>query len=317
MRRKYYRYKDSHCTVANKLGRTVGAITSKAGELWLTDKVRAWSKKELRLIKKLYPNNTAEQVAEQIERPVHGIRRKVVVLGLRKRFDYDDCHRVVNGTKEKLCRKCRNWQDESQFVGDSSSKDGLKIYCKSCDAEAQREYRHKRVKEVREYLRFEERHRKFRGDRQKLCTHCKKWKYENEFYRNRQARDGLHSHCKVCLNKGTVPKQERRVVRRNLHYDERHRVVRSVKQKLCSHCRKWKDESSFYRQNASIDGLSARCKECSKKYAREQYTPKKKRRGCYIKHEKRHRTVNGVREKFCSRCKKWKKKNEFYRARQS
>ncbi len=119
-------------SIADKLGRTVAAIATKAHKLGLTEEKRAWSKRELNLLKRLYPSKTAEQAAEQIGRSVQAVRAKMAVLGLRKRFRYDDCHRVVNGTEEKLCRKCRRWQAGSDFHKDRARTDGLKIYCKGC-----------------------------------------------------------------------------------------------------------------------------------------------------------------------------------------
>ena len=232
-----------------------------------------------------------------------------------KYYRYKDSHRTVKGVKQKRCTMCEKWKPESDFHKDLARTDGLKIRCKKCDTEYQRKLRRKKEKKFRKYLKLEERHRTFRGAEQKLCTHCKKWKNENEFYRNRQARDGLHSCCKVCQNKGTASNQDRRVLRRNLQYDESHRVVSGVKQKLCSHCRKWKGENSFYKKRGSRYGLGAECKECSKTRARERYRPKGKRLGRYFRFEERHRTVDGVREKFCRKCGKWKKESDFYNSR--
>jgi hypothetical protein len=136
-------------SIADKLGRSYGAVVAKAYELGLTEKIRLWSKRELNLLKRLYPNKTAEQIAEQIGRPVQAIRKKIAVLGLRKRFRYDDCHRVVNGTEEKLCRKCRRWQAGSDFHKDRARTDGLRIYCKGC-VEA---YERKRLSKDRKVVR--------------------------------------------------------------------------------------------------------------------------------------------------------------------
>lgn len=122
-------------SIADTLGRTAWAIEAKAGQLGLTELAeerRVWLKRELNLLRKLYPSKTAEQITEQIGRSVQAIRKKIAVLGLRKRFRYDDCHRVANGTKEKLCRKCRRWQAGSDFHKDRARTDGLKIYCKGC-----------------------------------------------------------------------------------------------------------------------------------------------------------------------------------------
>jgi hypothetical protein len=118
--------------IANKLGRTVLAVQQKAYKVGLRKSIRVWSKRELDLLKKLYPSKMAQEIAEQLGRPVQATRLRIHKLGFRKRFRYEDCHRVVNGDKEKLCRKCRKWQSESHFNKNRSGKDGLIGWCKEC-----------------------------------------------------------------------------------------------------------------------------------------------------------------------------------------
>jgi len=132
-------------SIADKLGRSYGAITGKAYELGLTQETRVWSKRELNVLKRLYPSKTAQEVADQIGRSVQATRMKIVILGLAKRFRYEECHRVVNGTKEKLCAKCRKWKGESQFFKSRSSKDGLQWPCKECESK----YVRKRYERIR------------------------------------------------------------------------------------------------------------------------------------------------------------------------
>lgn len=57
---------------------------------------------------------------------------------------YEDFHRVVDDVKQKLCRKCNEWKPESKFHKNASSKDGLAGTCKTCKAEAAKEYRRRR-----------------------------------------------------------------------------------------------------------------------------------------------------------------------------
>ena len=45
---------------------------------------RAWSKKELDLLKKLYPTATARQVAKQTGRSLRSVVNKIAKLGLEK-----------------------------------------------------------------------------------------------------------------------------------------------------------------------------------------------------------------------------------------
>jgi len=57
---------------------------------------------------------------------------------------YEDTHRLVDGVKQKLCLKCKEWKPESEFHKNASCKDGLAVSCKTCKAEAAREYRKRR-----------------------------------------------------------------------------------------------------------------------------------------------------------------------------
>ncbi len=190
-------------SIADKLGRSYRSVAAKAHKLGLTEELRVWSKRELNLLKRLYPSKTAEQIAEQIGRSVQATRMRIVLLGLRKRFGYEECHRVVNGAKEKLCGKCRKWKGESQFYKCRSSKDGLQWTCKDCESKYVRKHYEQIKKAGREYLRYEDRHRVVKGIKQKLCSKCKRWKNESDFYKNRATKDGLDSRCKKCSYKPT------------------------------------------------------------------------------------------------------------------
>ena len=60
-------------------------LTGRAHKLGISKEKRIWSKKELNLLKKLYPTKTAQQIADQIGRPVPATRLRIVKLGLKKR----------------------------------------------------------------------------------------------------------------------------------------------------------------------------------------------------------------------------------------
>jgi hypothetical protein len=62
---------------------------------------------------------------------------------------YDDIHRVADGVKQKLCRKCKEWKQESEFHKNASCKDGLAGMCKVCKAKAARQYRERQRAEKR------------------------------------------------------------------------------------------------------------------------------------------------------------------------
>ena len=183
--------------IANELGRTVRAVARRARILGISEQRNVWSKRELNLLKRLYPSKTAKQIAERIGRPAQATRKKIVLLGLKKRFRYEECHRVVNGTKQKLCCRCKQWKKGSLFHINRRSKDGLNWQCKECA--------HKRYEQVRKtgrkYLRYEDRHRVVKGIRQKLCCKCKRWENETGFHKDSARKDGLNSRCKKCSYK--------------------------------------------------------------------------------------------------------------------
>jgi vacuolar-type H+-ATPase subunit I/STV1 len=62
----------------------------------------------------------------------------------RRGKTYEQRHRVVDGVKQKRCRKCKKWKDESEFHKNSSSRDGLAGSCKTCKTNSTREYRRRR-----------------------------------------------------------------------------------------------------------------------------------------------------------------------------
>jgi len=231
----------------------------------------------------------------------------------KRYYKCEETHQTFNGVKHKRCTKCKRWKDESEFHKDRARKDGLKIYCKGCNKAHSLRHRRKNGKAVREYLSYEDRHRVIRGFKEKLCSRCKKWKYQSNFYRYRQSKDGLSLWCKECGNKRI--KLKRKGVRKNLRYEDRHRVVNGAKEKLCTKCKNWKKENEYYTQRSSKDSLSARCKKCTYKATKKTHKPKRKGGRRNLRYEDRHRIVNGAKQKLCCKCKRWKNESEFYKDR--
>ena len=76
--------------------------------------------------------------------------------------------------------------------------------------------------------------------------------------------------------------------------------------KKCTKCKKMKDESRFCKRKRHKDGLSCWCKDCESAYARERYDKMRNRLRRYLRFTERHRVVKGIKQKICSRCKKWR-----------
>jgi hypothetical protein len=69
--------------------------------------------------------------------------------GLKTYYRYEECHRVVDGVKQKRCRRCKSWKTESEFYKNRSYKDGLQVPCKACSDKATNKSRKKRRTAVR------------------------------------------------------------------------------------------------------------------------------------------------------------------------
>ena len=83
--------------------------------------------------------------------------------------------------------------------------------------------------------------------------------------------------------------------------------------KQCTKCKKWKDESEFSKQPRRKDGLRYWCKKCECEYVHKYYRRDRKNVKKYRSYEERHRVVDGVKQKQCGKCKRWKPEDQFYK----
>lgn len=88
---------------------------------------------------------------------------------------------------EKKCGKCKAIKSRDQFSKDATSKDGLQGNCKSCCAQATKEYA------LRNKARYIE-----PSNSPKVCRVCKLTKQSAEFSRHASNKDGLQTACKTC-----------------------------------------------------------------------------------------------------------------------
>lgn len=87
------------------------------------------------------------------------------------------------------------------------------------------------------------------------------------------------------------------------------------KMKQCTKCKKWKDHSEFSIERTGKDGLRSWCKKCRCEYMHKYYRRNRRSVTKYRSYEESHRLVDGVKEKRCSSCKKWRPESEFYKQR--
>ena len=126
---------------------------------------------------------------------------------------------------------------------------------------------------TRAYHKYKDTHREVDGQRQKYCTKCCTWKDESEFTIDRSSKDGLDMRCKECAR--LHGRERYKKARKNekvtlyLRFNDRHRVVRGVKQKLCTKCGKWKKLTEYYKSTSEKDGRMCSCRKCNYNPARK------------------------------------------------
>jgi len=113
--------------------------------------------------------------------------------------------------KMRRCSKCKKQKDESEFGKNRTNTDGLRIWCKECEAEYARERYEKNKRGVKKYNSYKDLHRVVDGVRQKRCGRCKKWKDESQYYKHLRHKDRLAVWCKECADKATNKCRKRRL----------------------------------------------------------------------------------------------------------
>jgi hypothetical protein len=147
-----------------------------------------WSYQEIARLKKMYPGNSAPDIASQLGRSVKAVRNKAIQLGLRK-------YRTWSKRELNLLKRLYPSKTTPQIA----AQIGRTIQAT----------RRKTFKlGLKKRLRYEERHRVVNSVREKLCIQCGEWKDESLFARDPNSRDGLVAWCKECVNKTRRKQQQ-------------------------------------------------------------------------------------------------------------
>ena len=179
--------------IAERTGRSLTAVRQRAYVMGIKAREdRLWSANDIRQLKRLYPSETAQNIADKLGRAVGAVTAKAYRMGLTEEL------RVWSKGELNLLKELylsKTAREIAEQIGRSERATGSKILRLGL----QKKLRH-------------ERHRVVNGVRKKLCSKCRKWKVESQFYRNRHSKDGLAGWCSKCL--GTV-REKRRLAMNN------------------------------------------------------------------------------------------------------
>jgi hypothetical protein len=123
---------------------TDGALVQKIDELTAANATFLHEAQEHKQVQDRFEQKLAELTTanEQLQKQVGELTN----VGTKRRiYTYEDEHRTVDHVRQKLCRKCGQWKNESEFHKNASRKDGMARWCKMCKIGAARKSRARRA----------------------------------------------------------------------------------------------------------------------------------------------------------------------------
>jgi len=152
----------------------------------------------------------------------------------------------------KVCTKCHEEKEISEFNKDKSKKFGVTSQCKECKQTPKAKARAERLALVPEGFKF--------------CSKCDKDKPLSEFHKNKKAKFGVNHICKECLRSFEVKEKEARF------------ALVPEGFKICTQCNKERPLTEFSKQKNGRFGCSSICKECKYNKTKEYNNQHKEER---------------------------------------
>jgi len=214
-----------------------------------------------------------------------------------------------NTTCEKRCCTCREVKSFAEFYMNKNTNDGKEKRCKDCQ------------RDCKEKAHIARQQKGIIVPDEKHCLQCNTTRPKEEFWTNKNRKDGLNNICTPCA-KANVQKKKTQP-----------KTVKPTKK--CSKCKETKEtEKDFYKCQTNSDGRDGVCKVCTEAKTKERREEKKGSRKCKkcgetktddqyaLSTNGRSRTCKtcmgvGEGEKRCSTCKKSLPYSSFTRRKTS
>lgn len=166
----------------------------------------------------------------------------------KKRLPYE-----IPTPSTKLCHKCGHILAAFMFGTDPGSSDGLRVYCKDCNAASSLDSYHASKKLLESRQQFD----------CKTCTRCGTERPSIEFREDARSQDGRGSHCKDCRREYHKNYLHRMKARSD---DEIAKAIPSFKR--CYSCQEVLPSAAYARTRMRKDGLQIRCRLCNAIHSR-------------------------------------------------
>lgn len=123
----------------------------------------------------------------------------------------------------RRCGGCKQVKPLEEFTRNSSTKDGLSVYCRECWRERNRRYKEKRAAREGRSLR-PQRAKRDVPDGMKYCPDCQQTLPLEDFVQNRSRSTGRGSYCRPCQNRRAAASVEKNGGARRYHMRRRYGI---------------------------------------------------------------------------------------------
>jgi hypothetical protein len=183
--------------------------------------------------------------------------------------------------KTKRCCTCREEKLFSEFYMNKNNGDGKEKRCNDCQRDCKQK---KRAAWDPKNIDIPD---------EKHCPQCKTTRPKEEFWTNKNRKDGLNNICTPCAK---VDVQKKKTQPKTVQ-----------KYKKCSKCKETKEtEKDFYKCQTNSDGREGVCKVCTEAKTKERREEKKGSRECkkcgVIKLDDQYAPSTSGRSGTCNAC---------------
>lgn len=161
-----------------------------------------------------------------------------------------------------------------------------------------------------------------------LMSKKAKIRWSNPEYRDRCLKVFKQAQARLDVKQNKMEAREKSLLKRGI-YSYKEEKGKIIKLKRCAHCKKYKTLDEFHKRRGNQ--YQGWCKECSREYLLNRKY-KKNRKEYYNKYHKERVRIDPEYNKYrksygrayykfgreiayCSQCKEWKHKSEFYEKR--
>jgi hypothetical protein len=191
----------------------------------------------------------------------------------------------------KRCLKCGDVLSLNEFYNCISSLDGFSLRCKKCSIEDTKKYGEK--------IKEQNRINPPTPVGTKRCSSCGLILSVHDFYKSTRKKDGIDHICKKCKDE-----QQKKYINNWREYNKINPL--QIQNKTCSKCGMLKPITHFWKNSATKDGYTRRCKECISEHIKN---------GTQRREHKRE--LNPIKMKICTNCGELKDVEQFTKSKRT